>query len=73
MAPHRSAVVHASQMVATPATIHLILGASLAYSHTWNPRNLEYDQYLMWLEKLLDLRGDLSQVLIQPQFCVWLS
>jgi hypothetical protein len=27
----------------------------------------------MWLEKLLDLRGDLSQVLIQPQFCVWLS
>ncbi|KAF8146148.1 hypothetical protein K438DRAFT_1991103 [Mycena galopus ATCC 62051] len=60
--------------MATPAsTVRLSLGASLARSHTFNPRNLEYDQYAMWLEKLLDLRGDLSQVLIQPQFCVWLS
>ncbi|KAJ7511073.1 hypothetical protein B0H11DRAFT_2214920 [Mycena galericulata] len=60
-------------MAAPVSTVRLSFGESLAHSHTFNPRNLEYDQYAMWLEKLLDLRGDLSQVLIQPQFCVWLS
>ncbi|KAJ7746429.1 hypothetical protein DFH07DRAFT_589927 [Mycena maculata] len=57
-------------MAAPVSTIRL---ASLTRCHTFNPRNLKYDQYTMWLKKLLDLRGDLSQVLIQPQFCVWLS
>ncbi|GLB34711.1 hypothetical protein LshimejAT787_0202760 [Lyophyllum shimeji] len=54
-------------------TLRGILTRSLAYSRTYNTRNLEHYWYPCWNHTLVDLTADNSRLLVAPQFPLYIS
>ncbi|OCH93972.1 hypothetical protein OBBRIDRAFT_801482 [Obba rivulosa] len=50
-----------------------ILARSLGFSRTYNPRNLEFLWYPLWTHVLCMLFLDIDEILIAPQWPVWLT
>ncbi|KAG1727176.1 uncharacterized protein EDB91DRAFT_895839 [Suillus paluster] len=48
-----------------------ILQKSLAFSRTFNSRNLEFYWYPLWAQTLSDLVADVPNLLVAPQFPAW--
>ncbi|KAI0054397.1 hypothetical protein BV25DRAFT_1922718 [Artomyces pyxidatus] len=48
------------------------LARSLAFSRTVNPRNLEHYWYPLWCRLLVDLVHDTPNLLVYPQFPLWI-
>ncbi|KAG2361280.1 hypothetical protein BDR07DRAFT_1334713 [Suillus spraguei] len=48
------------------------LETSYAFSRTFNSRNLEFYWYPLWCQTLFDLVADVPDVIVAPQFPVWI-
>ncbi|KAG2363224.1 hypothetical protein BDR07DRAFT_1483940 [Suillus spraguei] len=48
-----------------------ILETSFAFSRTFNPRNIEYCWYALWDQTLSDMVADVPNLIVAPQFPVW--
>ncbi|KAG1855808.1 hypothetical protein C8R48DRAFT_719373 [Suillus tomentosus] len=48
-----------------------ILATSLAFSRTFNSRNLEFHWYPLWNQILYELVADIPNLVLAPQFPVW--
>lgn len=48
-----------------------ILETSLAFSRTFNSRNIEFFWYPLWNQTLSDLVADVPNLIVAPQFPVW--
>jgi hypothetical protein len=48
-----------------------ILETSLAFSRTFNSRNIEFHWYALWAQTLSDLVADVPNLIVAPQFPVW--
>ncbi|KAG1838253.1 hypothetical protein F4604DRAFT_1962097 [Suillus subluteus] len=49
------------------------LETSYAFSRTFNPRNLEVLWYPLWCQTLFDLVTDVPNLIVAPQFPVWIT
>ncbi|KAG2338769.1 hypothetical protein BDR05DRAFT_968908 [Suillus weaverae] len=49
------------------------LQTSYAFSRTFNPRNLEILWYPLWCQTLFDLVADAPNLIVAPQFPVWIT
>ncbi|KAG2037019.1 hypothetical protein BDR03DRAFT_982567 [Suillus americanus] len=49
------------------------LETSYAFSRTFNPRNLEILWYPLWCQTLFDLVADVPNLIVAPQFPVWIT
>jgi hypothetical protein len=58
--------------VINPVMKHkVILETSLAFSRTFNSRNIEFHWYAMWVQTLSDLVADVPNLVVAPQFPIW--
>ncbi|KAG2744211.1 hypothetical protein P692DRAFT_20744482 [Suillus brevipes Sb2] len=48
------------------------LETSYAFSRTFNPRNLEFLWYPLWCQTLFDLAASVPNLIVAPQFPVWI-